>query len=67
MNNKRNVWGKIKFANYEILYYMFNNNNSSDFTFIFFSVIFNLQLFSILFYNLFSFHQFGVKVNFVKN
>ena len=47
MNNKRNVWGKIKFANYEILYYMFNNNNSSDFTFIFFSVIFNLQLFSI--------------------
>ncbi len=47
MNNKRNVLRKIKFANYEIIYYMFNNINTSDFTSIFFSIIFYLQIFSI--------------------
>ena len=74
MNNNRNVWRKIKFANYEIIYYMFNNINTSDFTSIFFSIIFYIQIFSIplsplvyFIYNFFSFYQFGVKVNFVKN
>jgi hypothetical protein len=47
MKENKNVWTKIKFANYEIIYYMFNNENINEFSSIFFSIILHLQLFTM--------------------
>lgn len=70
---KRNVWTRIKFANYEIIYYIFNNDISNSYSSIFFSITLFLQLFSIplstlvnIIIILFSFSQFGVIVKQVK-
>ena len=70
---KRNVWTRIKFANYEIIYYIFNNDISNSYLSIFFSITLFLQLFSIplsilvhIIIILFSFSQFGVIVKQVK-
>jgi len=45
--NKKRLWTKIKYANYEIIYFMFNNDSSNLIYFIFYSILLNLQLFSI--------------------
>ncbi len=47
--NKKRLWTKIKYANYEIIYFMFNNDSSNMFYSIFISILLNLQIFSIPF------------------
>ena len=44
--NKKRLWTKIKYANYEIIYFMFNNDSSNMFYSIFISILLNLQIFS---------------------
>ncbi len=68
--NKKRLCTKIKYANYEIIYYMFNNDSSNMFYSILISILLHLQIFSIPFSPIvrffiiifYSIYQFGVKI-----